>query len=38
MANGVFRSHRYGPDHPALQGKVLDPERLGNFNRLYGGK
>ena len=36
MANGVFRAHRYGPDHPALQGKDLNPERLGNFNRLYG--
>ena len=36
MANGVFRAHRYGPDHPALQGKELNPERLGNFNRLYG--
>ena len=36
MANGVFRAHRYGPDHPALQGKELDPERFGNFNRLYG--
>ena len=38
MANGVFRAHRYGPDHPALQGKELDPDRLGNFNRLYGGR
>ncbi len=38
MANGVFRAHRYGPDHPALQGKELDPDRLGNFNQLYGGR
>ncbi len=38
MANGVFRAHRYGPDHPALQGKELDPDRLGNLNRLYGGR
>ena len=38
MANGVFRAHRYGPDHPALQGKVLDPEGLGNLNRLYGSR
>jgi hypothetical protein len=37
MANSVFRAHRYGPDHPALQGKGLDPERWGNLNRLYGG-
>ena len=36
MANSVFRSHRYGPDHPALQGKELDPAQLGNLNRLYG--
>ena len=36
MANGVFRAHRYGPDHPALQGKELNPERFGNINRLYG--
>ncbi len=38
MVNGVFRSHRYGPDHPALQGKELAPERLGNLNRLHGGR
>ena len=37
MANAVFRAHRYGPDHPALQGRELDPNRLGNLNRLYGG-
>jgi hypothetical protein len=34
--NLVFRCHRYGPDHPALVGKDLDPLRLGNLNRLYG--
>jgi hypothetical protein len=33
--NGVFRAHRYGPDHPALIGKDLDPDRLSNLNRLY---
>ena len=33
--NGVFRAHRYGPDHPALIGKDLDPDRYGNLNRLY---
>ena len=38
VANGVFRAHRYGPDHPALQGKVMDPEKLGNLNRLFGGR
>jgi hypothetical protein len=37
VANGVFRAHRYGPEHPALVGKDLDPERYGNLNRLYGG-
>ena len=34
-ANSVFRAHRYGPDHPALQGKELDPESHANLNRLY---
>ncbi len=37
MANAVFRAHRYGPDHPALRGRELDPARLGNLNRLHGG-
>ena len=36
-ANRVFRAHRYGPDHPALQGRDLDPGRYSNLNRLYGG-
>ena len=35
QANSVFRAHRYGPDHPALQGKDLDPGRYANLNRLY---
>ena len=35
QSNSVFRVHRYGPDHPALQGKDLDPARYGNLNRLY---
>ena len=35
MANSVFRVHRYGPDHPALAGKDLDPGRHANLNRLY---
>jgi len=34
-SNTVFRAHRYGPDHPALQGKDLDPARYANLNRLY---
>ena len=37
QANSVFRVHRYGPDHPALQGKDLDPARYTNLNRLYVG-
>ena len=37
LANAVFRAHRYGPDHPAMQGKVLDPALWGELNRLHGG-
>jgi len=33
--NSVFRAHRYGADHPALQSKDLDPARYANLNRLY---
>ena len=36
MANAVFRAHRYGPDHPALRDRDLDPSRLSNLNSLYG--
>ena len=36
--NFLFRAHRYGPDHPALQGRDLDPARYGNHNRLSAGK
>jgi hypothetical protein len=35
MGNSVFRAHRYGPDHPALKGKDMDPSRYSNLNRLY---
>ena len=35
--NGVFRAHRYGPDHLALRGKDLDPARYANLNHLYAG-
>lgn len=35
LANTVFRAHRYEPEHPALQGKDLDPGRFGNLNRIY---
>lgn len=34
-ANSVFRAHRYGPDHPGLQSKDLDPARYANINRLH---
>ena len=34
-ANSVFRAHRYGYDHPALEGKNLDPGKHANLNRLY---
>ena len=34
--NAMFRAHRYGPEHPALKGRDLDPVRLANLNRLYG--
>jgi hypothetical protein len=36
--NGMFRAHRYGPDHPALAGKDLDPARYANLNRLYAAE
>ena len=34
-STAVFRAHRYGPDHPALEGKDLDPAQYANLNRLY---
>ncbi len=34
--NAMFRAHRYGPEHPGLKGRDLDPGRLANLNRLYG--
>ncbi|MCY4367567.1 MAG: aryl-sulfate sulfotransferase [Chloroflexi bacterium] len=36
-ANSLFRAHRYGPDHPALVDKDLDPDKFAALNRLYGG-
>ena len=33
-SNATFRCHRYGPDHPALSGRDLDPDRFANLNRL----
>ena len=37
QANSIFRAHRYGPGHPALAGKDLDPQHYANLNRLYAG-
>ena len=36
-SNSMFRAHRYGPGHPGLRGKDLDPARYANLNRLYSG-
>ena len=36
LINGVFRAHRYGPDHSALRNKEINPGNYGNINRLYG--
>ncbi len=33
--NNSYRAHRYGPEHPALSGRDLDPGRHANLNRLY---
>ena len=32
----IYRSHRYGVDHPALVDKELSPARFGNLNALNG--
>ena len=33
-SNATFRCHRYGPDHPALEGRDLNPDRYASLNRL----
>jgi len=33
---GMYRAHRYPPDHPAFAGRDLDPATYGNLNRLNG--
>jgi hypothetical protein len=33
--NRVFRAHRYGPDHPALHGKPLDPTSQSWRNQAF---
>jgi len=37
LNNSVYRCFRYGPDHPALQGKILDPQKYQAWNKLYAG-
>ena len=32
----LFRAYRYGPDHPGLAERDLDPDRLADLNRLHG--
>jgi hypothetical protein len=32
----VFRAYRYGPNHPGLAGRDLDPAKCADLNRLYG--
>jgi hypothetical protein len=32
----VFRAHRYSPDHAALRGRDLDPERYASLNARIG--
>ncbi len=33
--NIVFRAHRYGPEHPGLDGRDLDPARHARLNSLF---
>ena len=35
-AVGIYRAHRYRPDHPAFRGRDLDPDAHANLNRLHG--
>lgn len=36
IAVGIYRAHRYPPDHAAFAGRDLDPARFANLNRLNG--
>ena len=36
IAVGIYRAHRYRPDHAAFADRDLDPHRFANFNRLNG--
>ena len=35
LGDRMNKAHRYGPDHPALEGRDLDPAQYANLNRLY---
>ena len=32
----LFRAYRYGPDHPAVARRDLDPAKHASLNRLHG--
>ena len=32
----LFRAHRYGPDHPAVAGRELDPAAHAQLNHMHG--
>ncbi len=34
----LFRAHRYGPNHPGLRGKELDPAHYAGLNAQYSGE
>ncbi|MGI9599388.1 MAG: aryl-sulfate sulfotransferase [Acidimicrobiales bacterium] len=36
VAVGIYRAHRYRPDHAAFIGRDLEPAAFGNLNRLNG--
>lgn len=36
VAVGLYRAHRYRPDHQAFVGRDLDPARFANLNRVNG--
>ncbi|MEM9652474.1 MAG: aryl-sulfate sulfotransferase [Actinomycetota bacterium] len=36
LSVGIYRAHRYAPEHPAFAGRDLDPEAFADLNRLNG--
>jgi hypothetical protein len=32
----LWRAHRYAPDHPALNGRDLGPDRFAALNAMHG--